>query len=282
MKVIALDSLPLELQTAIHDGQVRTVCPSCQGGRSGEVSLSVRDLDEGIIKLSCWRASCGFYAVSFVDPGARLQSKKIKPGRPYAHKLKPVSGMLGATLALDYGLSPTVFDAHGWKQETNSETLVMPVRGPSGLIRGHTTRTFTTPKRVMAYKETAQPWLDWWRYCGQAKTVLVEDQLSACRLHALGYTAIALLGTSLSAGDVTEIQHNYTYDDVYLALDRDAYVKSLQLVKRHNHILRMLPVCLDEDIKNMDSDADICELFGDEYVRRDFAHSGDSRKQASV
>jgi hypothetical protein len=238
-----------------------------------------------MLKLSCWRASCGFYAVSFVDPAARLQFKKLKEGRPHVYATERIDGELAALLSIEYGLSPTVFDQQGgWTMEQNTGDLVMPVHSPGGLTRGHMTRTFTEPKRCMSYKTTTQPWLDWWNGDLGTPIVVVEDQLSACRLAAMGYRAVALLGTSISADDAREIagQVRRRENDVWLALDRDAYLKSLKLVRRHAHIVKFKPVCLDADIKNMNSDAEICALFGDEYVRRDYADSSDSGQQASV
>jgi hypothetical protein len=278
MKVLTLDSLPRDTREAVCSGASRTMCPACHGGRSSEVSLSIRESD-GVLKLSCWRASCGFYAVSFIDPDARLHPKKLKEGRPYVYATEEISGDLAAMLANDYGLPAPVYRAHGWTQEQNTGDLVMPVLCPNGLTRGHMSRTFTDPKRCMAYKTTVQPWLDWWP--GVGSVVVVEDQLSACRLSALGYRAVALLGTSISSEDAREIARHAT-DGVWLALDRDAFCKALKLAARHRHIVPMRPVCLDEDIKNMHSDAEICGLFGDEHVRRDPASCSDSQRQASL
>lgn len=275
MQVFTLDSLPAATRRAVQSGQVRTMCPSCSGGTTREESLSIREVEGGIIKLSCWRASCGFYAVSFIDPAARLQSRNLKEGRPYIDKLLPIDGTLELALAMNYGLKKRLYHAHGWRQAANCETLVMPILSPFGLTRGHMSRTFTEPKRVMAYKTTSQPWLDWWNFGVCDLLVVVEDSLSACRLAQLGYTAVALLGTSIGAEDAREIASCASSSTrVYLALDRDAFDKSLKLCRRHRHIVNMLPVCLDEDIKNMAYDADIRTLFGDGNGRRDITGCG--------
>lgn len=261
MKVIPLDKLPDYIRTCLDAGVFRTVCPACQGGKQREESLSIRSAGEGMLKISCWRASCGFYAVSFVDPAARWQLSNFKEGRPLLHETFPIDADLEAILVNDYGLRPPVYLQHGWKQ-LRAGDLVMPVMSPVRLTRGHMTRTFDETKRVSSYKETSQPWIDWWYSPMPSKAiVIVEDQLSACRLAGLDYTAVALLGTNMSTEDAQEISATAQQRPVYLALDRDAFQKSLTLARRHAHILPMRPVCLDKDIKNIHTDAEINRLF---------------------
>ena len=49
---------------------------------------------------------------------------------------------------------------------------------------------------------------------------------------------------------------------VYLALDNDAFSKSLYLsLRKVSHILQMQPILLQQDIKNMELDSDIRALF---------------------
>jgi len=281
MKFTQIDTLPPVLQEAIRAGVDRTICPMCSGGRSHESSLSIRESEGGFIKLSCWRASCGWF-VSLLPVGASWQSRHIKPARPFERPTCRVGPALGAMLGVEYGLSLQYIDRHGWKQETEPYdgelTLVYEIRSPIGLTLGHVTRTFTDPKRCFTHKVTAQPFLDWWKSPG--KTVIVEDCLSACRLSQLGYQAVALLGTNMSNEDAQQIA-DFSTQEVYLALDRDAFEKSLKIAQRHRHVLQMKPICLDADIKNMKLDADICALFGDNYGR-DTTTGGDVRESESL
>ena len=260
MRVIPLDKLPNYIRDCLDAGVTRTSCPQCHGGTSHEESLSIRAAGEGMIKISCWRASCGFYAVSFIDPDARWQFSKLKEGRPLTEDVLPISPDVAAILSNDYGLRPSVYKLHGFGLLSTGQ-LVMPVRAPTRQTRGHMARTLDGQKRVFAYKATSQPWLDWWTYGDSDKVIVVEDQLSACRLSGLDLTACALLGTNISADEAKEIATTARSRPVYLALDRDAFDKALKLSARHRHILPMIPVCLDTDIKDAQNDADILALF---------------------
>lgn len=279
MKVLLLDRLPGQLQASIQDGQDRDYCPKCKGGQSRERSLSIRYVDDGIVKLSCWRASCGWYAVSFIRPDARLQSNKVKEARPFKKETFNIDNTTAEFLNHRYGLKRPTYEQHGWKETADDLELVMPVLSPTGDLRGHLTRTFTTPKRCMTYKCTAQPWLDWWT--ADATTVIVEDTISACRLRQLGYQAVALSGTNMSNDDAREIAQ-YAPSRVYLALDRDAFDKSIEICRRHRHIINMSPVCLDADIKDISGDYEITELFGEPRVGRDTTCGSSVPQQESV
>ena len=265
-----LDSLPEYVRQAIEIRRGRIMCPKCDGGRSREESLSIRPLDDVLTKLSCWRSTCGWYAY-VGTAGVKLQPRKIKEANVYRDPTMPVQGLTLRLLRQAYGLVDAVWGHHGWRMAKGRETLVMPVRDAYGRDRGHITRTMDTDKRCYTFKATSQPWLDWWLVNDHAPVVVVEDTLSACRLAGCGLNACALLGTSITTAQAREIAEVAATRHVYLALDNDAFVKSLNLTARHSHILRMDPTCLTVDIKNMDSDDDIRELFSgrNEFDRSD-------------
>jgi hypothetical protein len=185
----------------------------------------------------------------------------------YREAIEPITKHnVGNALRQRYQVIPSIWADHGWGVNPEQHCLVMPIRCPYGGVRGHITRTLTEPKRCFTYKATAQPWLDWWdsrdrRSPCEAPVVVVEDTISACRLAGLGYQSVALLGTSISNPQAREIAQVANGRPVYLALDRDAFTKALHLAKRHAHIVKFLPVCLTEDIKNMKDDDDIHRLF---------------------
>ena len=277
--ILTVDRLPEYLQDALRNHRGREVCPKCDGGSTREESLSIRPLDDGLIhKLSCWRATCGWYAfVGGVD--VKSVTKKVKTGSVYRDETFPLR-VLGHKLGSTYGLGHLHMLAHGWTEDGTGTTLVMPVRDPYGRIRGHVTRTFDTPKRCYTYKATSQPWLDWWFDLNNpAPVVIVEDALSACRLQGCGFNAVALLGTSMTTEQAQEIASVADDRPVHLALDRDAFQKSLYLYNRYLHQLSFAGVhCLTVDIKNMDSDDDIRRMFGG----RDTTSSCDVPQQESV
>jgi len=239
----------------------KTVCPKCDGGRSGELSLSVNEKEGGIVWLRCWRASCGWRGLTMTDPTASVERRPMKKVTVYREPIEPLDSAYMGVLRIKYDIKPQDYSDHGWGMSPDTQTLIMPIRCPYGGVRGHITRTFSTPKRCFTYKATAQPWLDWWGGGPDKGLVVVEDTISACRLAGLGYPSVALLGTSISNPQAKEISTIANRRPVYLALDRDAFAKSLHLAKRHAHIVQFLPVCLTEDIKNMKHEDDIHKLF---------------------
>lgn len=259
--VVLFANLPEATRIDIAAGIDRVLCPACGGGQSREKSLSVRQDSIGILKLRCYRASCEWFAVSVTDRNAVLLSKQMKPPAVYRSPTIPLQGEIRGILRGQYACDISMLNEHGWRLNEHGTELVMSIRSPYGMERGHVTRTFTTPKRCYTFKATAQPWLDWWN-CPRATTVIVEDCISAARLASIGYAAVALLGTSMTVDQAKEIAFfTQGHSTVYIALDRDAFDKSVKLARRHAHILKMRPVCLTEDIKNMAYNRDIEALF---------------------
>lgn len=256
--VIPYASLPHDVRAAIHSGASRILCPKCKGGSSHELSLAVYASALGMMKLSCWRSTCGWWAQVVTDPSVRVHASKLRVGTAYEDAILPLSQSMGDALVSDYGICRKTATTHGWGQTPDCR-LIMPVRDRYGRELGHVTRTFTSPKRVMTYKATDRPWLDYW-LGSMDRLVVVEDQISACRLASVGLSAVALMGTNMSTDQARDMAAA-RFGRVYLALDRDAFIKSLKLVSRHAHIVPLLPVCLEEDVKNMQLDRQIEALF---------------------
>lgn len=279
--VIALDSLPHQVRRAVEAGDTtKQVCPRCDGGQSGETSLYIRYDDDGVVRLKCYRASCGWFALLLNDGTAEVTRKKVRPASVYREPVLPVDARGRATLMVDYGLNRAVY-ADRWRMTEDGEVLVMSIRSPYYEERGHQTRTlYRDEKRCFTYKATAQPFLDWWfKPTNSAPVVVVEDALSACRLSQLGYNAVALLGTGMSNEDAREIVATAAGREIIIALDRDAFDKAVKLAGRHKHILGPTRVlCLTQDIKNMADDHDIRELIDG----RESTDRGDSAQQESL
>lgn len=98
----------------------------------------------------------------------------------------------------------------------------------------------------------------WWRYgksgspfvCGSGHIgVLVEDCASACAVSGV-FAGIALLGTNLLD---THIRTLKKYDKVYVALDKDATQKALQIVRKLQGIVPTNMMILNQDLKDMDN-----------------------------
>ena len=98
----------------------------------------------------------------------------------------------------------------------------------------------------------------WWRYgksglpfvCGaRPYCVVVEDCASACAVSAY-MTGIALLGTNLLDTHMSTLQK---YERVYVALDKDATRKGLDIVRKLQGIVPTNMMILNQDIKDMDN-----------------------------
>jgi len=203
----------------------------------------------------------------------------MKEGRVFDEPTFPLEN-LGDMLTSDYGLKYRTCTDHGWRENDLGDTLILPVLDAYGRNRGHITRTMGKPKIVRTYKATSQPFLDWWLVDTTAPVVVVEDALSACRLAGCGLNAVALLGTSMSADDAAEIAECAGDRPVHLALDNDAFTKSIAIRNRHAHVLGIDMIhCLMLDVKDMEDDADIRELFTNE--RREIS-SGDLSGQKAL
>ena len=78
----------------------------------------------------------------------------------------------------------------------------------------------------------------------------MEDCASACSVSDT-YTGIALLGTNLLDTHLPILKN---YDKILVALDKDATVKALQLVRKlQSHVPTSL-VVLNKDLKDMTND----------------------------
>ena len=93
--VLTLDSLPSYLQDAIARDSRRTLCPKCGGGQTQELSLSIIPKLAGVLRLSCWRASCDWYALTMTDPDARLLDQ-LEDKYPdwYVYHNKPIEAAI--------------------------------------------------------------------------------------------------------------------------------------------------------------------------------------------
>lgn len=231
------------------------LCPACEGGQTRERSLSVSS-EGGGIKWYCHRASCGFSGSTV--GGMRQSSLPTQNVQ--------CRGLVGRTLiressALDTSVEQilrdkySITDRHrriaglGWDEEDNS--LVMPVYGVRGEVLGANLRRLDgrTPKTKLHAEQGAIAW-----YVNHTATgiIIVEDQLSAIR--ASDYlTSVALLGTHFNEERCLAIKES-GYQPVYLALDNDAWDRAISYVREYRYLLRLIPLRLSKDLKNMTDD----------------------------
>lgn len=259
-RIEVLANLPESLVAEISAGRTSgLLCPACEGGRSGERSLSAYGGESGLFGLKCHRAGCGYSAGLVVSPALRdavIGAADFKP-RPFRGDLEMLSVRHNAILQDRYGItSPR---NAGVQTVSGRDAIYIPVYGPNHEDRGGVVRFLdgSQPKTV-SYLTTMQPRLAWYAGMSRWTIVVVEDQLSAMRCAQLGYYGVALMGTNLNTAKVEEIMRvrSRTGDEaapVLLALDKDAFSKAVGYARRWPSFR---PVLLEHDIKDSD-DADV-------------------------
>lgn len=260
-RVHSVRDLPDGLQIVVNqttDTESGLVCPVCRGGRSGEASLRIAREGEGA-HLKCYRAGCGWYAFVLLDgrnapavTGPAKYEPKVYEGELQAPS-KPMRRFFADRFGIDYTTLRT------WARETMPQrNAYFFCRDWYGDERGGQLRkygTFTGPKAV-TYKHTDEPFIGWYVNAAPDSIVVVEDAVSAMKLWQMGYTAVCLFGTNFSEEKCREVAYYRTADrPVRLALDPDAYDKAIKYAKRRRGILRLVPVLLPADPKDMDEAA---------------------------
>ena len=98
----------------------------------------------------------------------------------------------------------------------------------------------------------------WWRYgksgnpfvCGTGRVaVIVEDCASACCVSDV-FSGVALLGTNLLDTHIATLRK---YERVFVALDKDATQKALDIVRKLQGIVPANLMILNQDLKDMDN-----------------------------
>lgn len=206
--------------------RTKILCPECNGGSSKEISLSLFKDHEGHIAWQCFRASCGYKGnPTGVSVGA---SKQLQTPRYYTEPF--VNLIKEQTLWFNerFGFRPPC-----WYSEGPCRYL-LPVKSPKGALRGYQAYSFheNAKLKCMTYRElVTEPFMHWPgtpRYAD--KTVIVEDWFSAEKVMLAGAQSVALLGTTLNEERVEEIRSASQNRQVILALDADAYAKSVRYV----------------------------------------------------
>lgn len=217
---------------------VRGVCPSCEGGSTGEHSLSVTRSD-GVLLYKCHRAMCSVRgrAATLGNQAVPAQSgtpRRLSGRERYEALGKgPLPAGVAAFLRHKYYLGERHFNRGGlqWTQGLSDPgygRVVMPVRDRKGELYGFTARKIDSqngPKTLSFIEDSRGAW---YTKLYSKEIMLVEDQLSAIRV-ADYMNSVALLGTNVSESLVRELIAG-GYTTVYVALDKDAYRKAISIV----------------------------------------------------
>jgi len=233
------------------------VCPECAGGASSERSCNIF-YHAGRRFAKCHRASCG--AIWSVGGYQRSGLGQIAaPGaspevlRPYTEDRRPLPADMARHLADKYGFIPPGTQMGGrYEPSYDKQRYLVPILAPSGSERGVMEMLLGSNKYRKIWKAKAEPMISWTPEADYYDGVyLVEDQISALKLHHVAsIRAIALLGISLNAESVAEIQRNARH--VTIALDADATAKAFLLARKWGSAFKSCEVCvLTQDIKDM-------------------------------
>lgn len=203
----------------------RVLCPKCGGGDSKECSLSLFRDHSNRIAWKCFRAKCGY---SGAPKGVSESSTKTYRTpkfftQPYEQVTRDTPE--GLFLYERYGISLVNIS---WS--VDARRYVLPITGPTGNLRGTVAYSFDDKAKTIPYRERVdEPWMHFTYRASNAITcVIVEDWFSAQKVYTAGQSAVALLGTILNRERIDEIKSATKGLQVVLALDADAYAKSIK------------------------------------------------------
>lgn len=234
----------------------KELCFYCFGGESKERSFAVTRQDKSTVAYICHRAKCGRAGFVYLDGGAGEEITTTRVFSPNPYK--------GQTIALEYedltwldnkyGLDLEYVIKAGWARAVESGfALAMPVLSALGGLRGLIVRRILEDGRkyINSYKLVDEPWLCWYRTAIR-DVVVVEDQISALKAARFA-TSVALLGASLSYSKLDEIKQVAGAGKIWLALDKDASVNTLDYLKRYRTYCggNLNGLMLSKDIKDM-------------------------------
>lgn len=154
-----------------------------------------------------------------------------------------------------YRLPSSALEYWRVRQHLTSSALYIPVHDRMRNVRGYVLRRFgkfTGQKAISIVTDPDATWQAWFAHPVLTQIVLVEDCLSALRLWRLQYTAVALLGTSLSPAKLEEIKAVSGRKKIVVALDGDAAAKAIAWTRARHANLH--PVKLWRDIKDSTDD----------------------------
>lgn len=260
----------------------RTACPECR-----QSHFVITRTADGLA-FNCHRASCGVRGFVPDFGGLAGGYGYHEPRRP-EQPLRPYEGHTSRLTVEDleyfrcrFGLNVDHID-YFIRGASWDDAYALVVRDPAGrerglVIRQPTWKGIPAPRegkggpRANLFQAVAGPALAWYPpqddggyRAAYAKTVVVEDQLSAMRAAQCGYKAVALLGTNvtMSNNQVQEIAQESEHG-VILALDADATSRAFSLGRRWGLAFKSFRVAiLTEDIKDIEGDDNVCRTIGD-------------------
>ena len=234
-------------------GRFRSDCPAC--GKPNTFSVS----DNGFERLwFCFHADCnviGATGVSLTKENSKsafVKREPIKEETDIKFKIPDTFVSLSRNInAENYVKKVHSYDAYlsglvDIRYDFQRDRVAYLVKDGDKVVDA-TGRSLTSSKpKWLRYGNSKLPFT-----CGGSDiAILVEDCPSACSLAVL-CTGIALMGTSLLDSHIQVIQN---YKKIFVALDKDATRKAVDIVRHlSNHVPTKL-VVLKKDLKNMEKE----------------------------
>lgn len=247
------DELLLEYSD-LADGETRggQLCPICKGGSTGECSMSV-SRDGNVLLWHCHRASCGWSgrsgskAVGGAKPTLPPTTKGVV-GRIYYRDSSGLPDEVSNLLTDRYHFNSRELSVLGWDDDVSR--VVIPVFDVDGTISGSVLRA-EDGRQPKALNYTEPGAVGVFQNIGSDSCIIVEDLYSALRASRY-MNAVAILGTHLNEERI-EVISQLGCSKYILALDADAFNKTIKYVTQFRSQLPMRPLRIGKDLKNMTS-----------------------------
>ena len=226
------------------------LCPVCNGGRTGERTLSVTRMGNDLL-WRCHRASCNFAGRSGSKADAvgytKVPEARGVTGREYLRTAAELPKSVREYLATELFITEQHIAKWNLGWDESSSRLVQPIRNQYGDELGCALRALDG-RQPKSLSHTEQGAMAWHINPLTDGLIIVEDIFSAIR--ASDYlSSVALLSTHLSDARIEEIKST-GLSPVYLALDGDVYPQVIRYCQRFRNQIRMVPVKLSKDLKN--------------------------------
>jgi len=228
----------------VANGETKRMnCPVCKGDRTFSITNDMGNLVWNCYKVSCTVSGGTRVPMTISDVQKRLnpashttEDKFELPAYVVPHRNKRAV----VKWCAEWGIHE---DEHGLMYDVKEDRVVFPVVHDGKLVDA-TGRTLS--KRIPKWKRYGKSSLPYTSGCGKV-AVVVEDCVSAAIVGYGSFVGVALLGTSLSD---THKRYLAQFSTAVIALDPDALVKSIQMVKElRGYVDNVRLLKLEDDIK---------------------------------
>ena len=228
----------------VANGETKRMnCHVCKGDRKFSITNDMINLVWNCYKVSCTVSGGTRVPMTISDVQKRLnhasdttEDKFELPAYVVPHRNKRAV----VKWCAEWGIHE---DEHGLMYDVKEDRVVFPVVHDGKLVDA-TGRTLS--KRIPKWKRYGKSGLPYTSGCGKV-AVVVEDCVSAAIVGYGSFVGVALLGTSLQDSHKRYLAQ---FSTAVIALDPDALVKSIQMVKElRGYVENVRLLKLEDDIK---------------------------------